>query len=163
MKPPRCALGVHLRLARACSARERSGCRPALLHREYPRGNTSRVAVQYGPAGAAKLFACLMCNVQELDVPGEWFYDADLCLLYVFPNGTNLSVADVVVPVVDAVIVVNGSQSGPGAYAKNVSFSGFTITQSRVTFLEQYEVPSGGDWSIHRGAALFVQVRFGTG
>lgn len=75
------------------------------------------------------------------------------------PNGTDLATAELAIPVSDSVIVVKGSQSGAGAYAQNISFSGFTITQSRVTFLEQYEVPSGGDWSIHRGAAVFVQVR----
>ena len=31
------------------------------------------------------------------------------------------------------------------------------IPQSRVTFLEPYEVPSGGDWSIARVAAVFVE------
>lgn len=58
----------------------------------------------------------------------------------------------------DAVIVVNGSQSSSGAaYATSISFSGFSVTQTRTTFLEMYEVPSGGDWGVHRGAALFVQ------
>lgn len=100
-----------------------------------------------------------MQNVlEELDVPGEWFYDENAGALYVYPNGTDLATADLAIPVSDSVIVVNGSQSGTGAYALNISFSGFTVTQSRVTFLEQYEVPSGGDWSIHRGAAVFVQV-----
>ena len=78
--------------------------------------------------------------------------------LYVFPNGTDLASADLAIPIADSVIVVNGSQRDSGAYAQHISFTGFTITQSRVTFLEQYEVPSGGDWSIHRGAAAFVQV-----
>ena len=46
-----------------------------------------------------------------------------------------------------------------GAYAIGLRFVNLTLTGSRVTFLEQYEVPSGGDWSVHRGGALFVQVR----
>jgi hypothetical protein len=95
--------------------------------------------------------------LEELDVPGEWFYDDEAGLLYVFPNGTDLLSAEIAIPVVDTVVAINGSQSGVGQYARNVSFVGFTVTQSRVTFLEQYEVPSGGDWAIHRGAALFVQ------
>ena len=35
-------------------------------------------------------------------------------------------------------------------------FSGITFTETRATFLEQYEVPSGGDWSVHRGAAFEI-------
>jgi hypothetical protein len=96
-------------------------------------------------------------SFQELDVPGEWYYDAAAGELYVFPNNTDLAAAEIAIPVVDTIVTVNGSQGGVGLYASNISFIGFTFTQSRVTFLEQYEVPSGGDWSIHRGAAVFVQ------
>ena len=130
---------------------------------------------------------------EELDAPGEWFYDDAAGKLFLMsvrrsidampcratpatpppplpappphfcsrcrPNITagELAAAAVAVPVLDAVVVINGSQSAPGAYATDISFTGFTVTQSRVTFLEQYEVPSGGDWSVHRGAAVFVQ------
>lgn len=55
----------------------------------------------------------------------------------------------------DAIVVVNGSAGGP--YASGLRFVNLTFTESRVTFLEQYEVPSGGDWSVHRGGALLVQ------
>ena len=30
------------------------------------------------------------------------------------------------------------------------------FTESAPTFLDAYEVPSGGDWSIHRGGAVFA-------
>ena len=33
---------------------------------------------------------------------------------------------------------------------------GFTLTHSLTTFLEDYEVPSGGDWSMHRGGAVLA-------
>jgi len=97
--------------------------------------------------------------LEELDVPGEWFHDAAAGQLYLLPNMTlaQLAAAEVAVPVLDAVIVVNGSQAAAGAYATGLSFTGLTITQTRVSYLEQYEVPSGGDWSVHRGAALVLQ------
>jgi hypothetical protein len=94
---------------------------------------------------------------EELDVPGEWHYDAARGVLAVFPNGTDLATAEGVVPLADEVVVVNGSQGAPRAYATDISFTGFTFTHSRATFLEAYEVPSGGDWAVHRGGALFVQ------
>jgi len=49
----------------------------------------------------------------------------------------------------DSIVSIDG--------ASDVSFIGFDFTETRATFLSQYEVPSGGDWSIHRGAAVFVQ------
>ena len=94
---------------------------------------------------------------EELDVPGEWHYDPSAGVLTVFPNGTDLSSATLAVPLVDEIVVINGSQARVDAYATDITFSGFTFTQSRPSFLEMYEVPSGGDWAVHRGGALFVQ------
>eukprot|EP00658_Telonema_sp_P-2_P062380 TRINITY_DN51040_c0_g1_i2.p1 TRINITY_DN51040_c0_g1~~TRINITY_DN51040_c0_g1_i2.p1 ORF type:complete len:398 (-),score=92.79 TRINITY_DN51040_c0_g1_i2:286-1479(-) len=37
-----------------------------------------------------------------------------------------------------------------------VVFDGLVFTETRATYLDQYEVPSGGDWSIHRGAAVEI-------
>jgi hypothetical protein len=105
---------------------------------------------------------------EELDAPSEWFYDQEAQQLFLFPNGTTaaqLEEGDVTVPLLDSIVRVQGSagasggEAGTGAaqYTVGVSFSGFEFTETRATFLEQYEVPSGGDWSIHRGAALFVE------
>ena len=41
--------------------------------------------------------------------------------------------------------------------AAGVLLRGLTFTATAPTFLDPYECPSGGDWSIHRGAALFVE------
>ena len=40
--------------------------------------------------------------------------------------------------------------------AANITVDGFELTETRATFLDRYEVPSGGDWSVHRGAAVEV-------
>ena len=40
---------------------------------------------------------------------------------------------------------------------RDVQLHGLTFTHSRTTYMEKYEVPSGGDWSIHRGGAVFAQ------
>eukprot|EP01062_Namystynia_karyoxenos_P011319 TRINITY_DN14045_c0_g1_i2.p1 TRINITY_DN14045_c0_g1~~TRINITY_DN14045_c0_g1_i2.p1 ORF type:complete len:875 (+),score=181.70 TRINITY_DN14045_c0_g1_i2:105-2627(+) len=97
---------------------------------------------------------------EELDAPQEWYYDEAEGQLYLWPNGTAsskeaLSKADVVVPLLDSVISILGaSASNPAA---QITLSGLTFTETRATFMDQYEVPSGGDWSVHRGAALVVQ------
>ena len=98
---------------------------------------------------------------EELDAPGEWWFDAAAALLYYLPNATlaELQGATLALPLLDSVLVVNGSSSSSslGGVVQNVGFAGFTITQTRTTFLEMYEVPSGGDWSVHRGGAVHVQ------
>jgi hypothetical protein len=110
---------------------------------------------------------------EELDEAGEWFYDEKAEKMYFWPNGTfggdvnderyNASVGDVVVPLLDSVVAITGSATGSdpsdpaSTVATDISFKGFEFTETRATFLEQYEVPSGGDWSIHRGGAFFVE------
>lgn len=84
---------------------------------------------------------------EELDAPGEWFHDPVDEKLYFWPNSTQPFV-EVVAPVISAIVRVQG--------AEDITFQGITFTETRATFLEQYEVPSGGDWSVHRGAAFEI-------
>ena len=99
--------------------------------------------------------------LEELDAPGEFFFDAATSRLFVLPNMSlpELQAATLAVPLLNSVVVINGSAAGGGGggYATSISFAGFEVTQTRVTFLEQFEVPSGGDWAVHRGGALLVQ------
>ena len=84
---------------------------------------------------------------EELDVPGEWFHDPVTAELFYWPNSTDGKVGtEIVAPVLSALVRIEG--------AKNVSFSGITFTETRATFLEQYEVPSGGDWSAYVGVGI---------
>jgi hypothetical protein len=39
---------------------------------------------------------------------------------------------------------------------KHVTLANVTIAHAAPTYLEPYEVSSGGDWAIHRGAAVFI-------
>ena len=42
------------------------------------------------------------------------------------------------------------------APVRDITLSGLTIRHTAPTFMERYEVPSAGDWALHRGAAVFV-------
>ena len=57
------------------------------------------------------------------------------------PNATSLQSATVALPLLNSVIIVNGTESDP---VFNVGFTGFTVTQTRTTFLEIYE----GQWGL---------------
>ena len=114
---------------------------------------------------------------EELDEAGEWFYDEDEGKLYLWPNQTaaqahaqsqtNAAGLEVVVPLLDSIITVSasfgsaqsapppaslasegGKRGGDVRFASDIRLTGFEFTETRATFLEQYEVPSGGDWTI---------------
>ena len=94
--------------------------------------------------------------VEELDAPGEWVLEGSK-LMVIPPAGmteAELNVATVEAPQLQTLIEIKGTAAAP---VVGVSFAGFNLTGSAQTFLESYEAPSGGDWSVHRGGAVFLQ------
>ena len=80
---------------------------------------------------------------------GEWYFDPKELTLSLWPNTTDGSAGkEVVAPLLSTIVRIEG--------AKDVTFNGFRFTETRSTFLDMYEVPSGGDWSVHRGAAFEI-------
>ena len=90
---------------------------------------------------------------EELDAPGEWFYDKIEKKLYLYPNGTDVPTSGIGT-VLHRLFNIQGSMDHP---VFNITLMNITFTQTEPTFLQSYEVPSGGDWSIHRGGAVFVE------
>ena len=74
-------------------------------------------------------------------------------ILYFVQNGTNLP-DEGVGPVLDQLISVMGSQDKP---VINISITNLVFAHTATTYMSTYEVPSGGDWSVQRGGALFVE------
>ena len=90
-------------------------------------------------------------NVPELlDVPGEWWYDHENAKLYLYPNATfdALQKSRLVASHLATLIQIEG--------AKDVRIQGLTLSHAKPTFMAEWEVPSAGDWSIHRGGAILV-------
>eukprot|EP00729_Bicosta_minor_P006678 gene6678-34474_t len=54
----------------------------------------------------------------------------------------------------ETLISINGSASSP---VTNVGVVGFAFAHAAPTFLADYEVPSAGDWSVHRGGAVYIE------
>ena len=91
--------------------------------------------------------------LEELDDADEWFVDyAGSGTLYFQPNQTRPG--ELVVSQLPCIISVQGTQANP---VTNVEISGLTLTHTASTFMRDYEVPSGGDWSVHRGGAVYLE------
>lgn len=109
--------------------------------------------------------------LEELDVPGEWYHDVLERKIYYFPvspstpNTTFDASTEVVAAQLSTVIRVGGAAGGadPAASglwsppAAGIVLEGLTITETRTTTLDRYEVPSGGDWAVARLAALVLE------
>lgn len=92
---------------------------------------------------------------EELDVPGEWFYDRDKNILYYYPeSGEDLSNVVVETPILKHLFEMRGSEQNP---VKNISLEGLCFTQTSRTFMEKYEPLLRSDWMVYRGAAVFFE------
>ena len=92
---------------------------------------------------------------EELDAPGEWFYNADELTLYYYPApDENLATAVFETPQLKHLIELRGTASKP---VSNISIDGVELTQTRRTFMEKYEPLLRSDWTIYRGAAVIFE------
>ena len=89
---------------------------------------------------------------EELDSPSEWYLDKNTRTLYFMPNDTmpNTFVASQI----PCLISVSGS--GIENPVRNVLIQGLILTQTTNTYMRDYMVPSGGDWSVHRGGTIYL-------
>lgn len=91
--------------------------------------------------------------LEELDSPREWFHDETAGKLYYFPGNGTAPPDTVVVATLKRLVNVHAASTP----ATNITLQGIKYTASAPTYLDAYEVPSGGDWSIHRGGAVFAE------
>ena len=88
----------------------------------------------------------------ELDWAGEWFVDAPSQTLFYVANGTDAPPSDGwIASVHDNVVSVLGDGGVP---ARGIEIAGLAFMHTATTFMEPFQVPSGGDMSYHDGGAL---------
>ena len=88
----------------------------------------------------------------ELDWAGEWFLDAPGATLYYVANGTAAPDAvGWVASQLDNIVSVLGDAGLP---ARGVELVGLAFMHTSTTFMQPFQVPSGGDMSYHDGGAV---------
>lgn len=92
---------------------------------------------------------------EELDAPGEWFFDRDEKILYYYSlEGEQPATAIFETPQLKHLIEVRGTQAAP---AENIVIRNLNLTQTQRTFMEKYEPLLRSDWTVYRGAAVFFE------
>lgn len=92
---------------------------------------------------------------EELDAAREWYLDREAGKLYWMPDaGIDPNEAVIEVPRLQTLISVRGSRLKS---VDGLRFERLRFAHTETTFLEEYEVPSLGDWALHRGGALRLE------
>ena len=98
---------------------------------------------------------------EELDAPGEWFYNERTKQLYFYFNGTSVPTGkeDFVATQTKVLFNVSGSQTAP---VKDLTIRGLEIRDAALTYLgtteaDKHGMPSGGDWALQRSGAILLE------
>ena len=99
---------------------------------------------------------CYVENIrEELDSPGEWFWDAREKMLYYYPlEGEDILSAQVQCTPLLQLLVVRGTPEHP---AGNVTIEGIRFSHTARSFMQPYETLLRSDWGIFRGASVLFE------
>ena len=89
---------------------------------------------------------------EELDVPGEWFYNKNEKTLYYFPTSAqDIHKTEIEIVKLKHLVELNGSKENP---IKNINFDGFVFRHAARSFMENKEQLLRSDWTTYRGGAF---------
>jgi hypothetical protein len=86
----------------------------------------------------------------------EWHFDNNTKMLSYAHNGTGPPPEDwqFVAPDLATLISVVGTKEEP---VEDVTIRGLGFRDASITYMDAWGVPSGGDWALHRGGAVFLE------
>jgi len=94
---------------------------------------------------------------EELDAPGEWFYDKTAGKLYFWPPA-GVDPATTAIDTADLEELIRVEGTSPTARAGKLTFAGFRFTGThRTLFTRPYEKLQLGDWAVARAGAVYVK------
>ncbi len=88
--------------------------------------------------------------LEELDAPGEWYYDAASHTLYAYAPEAPV----VLTPQIRHLFEFRGSVEKP---VRNIHIEGLELTHTLRTFMETREPLLRSDWAIYRGGAVLLE------
>lgn len=92
---------------------------------------------------------------EELDAPGEWYFDKQKSTLFLYPRkGINISRAKIEATSLNHLFEIIGTPDNP---IEKVTLKGLRLEHTNRTFMEKYEPLLRSDWMIYRGAAIFME------
>ncbi|MBN2601260.1 MAG: right-handed parallel beta-helix repeat-containing protein, partial [Candidatus Marinimicrobia bacterium] len=90
---------------------------------------------------------------EELDVPGEWFYNKATKTLYYYPpDDVLLEKAKTEIVLLTQLVELHGFDKQP---VKNIHFDGLVFKHAARTFMENKEPLLRSDWTVFRRGAIF--------
>jgi len=91
---------------------------------------------------------------EELDAPGEWFYDHTSKTIFLYPpKGINIQKSVFSISSLSDLIHITGSMNEP---VKNISIQDISFTQTARSFMQVKEPLLRSDWTIYRGGAILL-------
>lgn len=92
---------------------------------------------------------------EELDAPGEWFFDNQSDILYYYPSSDiDLATAVLEMPQIPCLFEFRGSESDP---VENIHIKGMELTHTLRTFMDTKEQLLRSDWAIYRMGAVLME------
>jgi len=92
---------------------------------------------------------------EELDAPGEWYYDKNDETLYFYPDPRiDLDKANIEVSNLKHILEVKGTPEKP---VHNVTVKGIRFEHTARTIMDHYEPLLRSDWMIYRGGAVLME------
>ncbi|MDN3655538.1 PDZ domain-containing protein [Ferruginibacter paludis] len=92
--------------------------------------------------------------VEELDAPGEWWYDNNAQILYCYPpRGAVVEKAQFEVSHLTDLLHIMGNAHQP---VKNIAIQNIAFTATSRSFMQTKEPLLRSDWTIYRGGAILL-------
>jgi len=92
---------------------------------------------------------------EELDAPGEWFYDDLENVLYYYPVlNEDVAKSTFEVSQLKHLVEFRGTEQEP---VQNITIKNIEFTQTVRTFMEKYEPLLRSDWTVYRGGTIVFE------
>ena len=107
------------------------------------------------PAPMHKEYRYVENVFEELDAPGEWYYDSSLGKLYLYPpDGIDLKKAFFERSTQNDILHIVGTENKP---VENIDVFGITFVHTNRTFMLTKEPLLRSDWTVYRGGAVLIE------